>query len=144
MVFQVDDKPIPRVDTLTVNSSSQSSSIALALQVSKQKQETEPTDQPSIDIMLLTTGFKKVITILDNVYCAFQSSQRLEPSIVLVVANKALEKRLDQIEVNIQNIANKILHIPTFSPSPPANNDTLKKKVSQIKNDIESMGGKML
>lgn len=94
--------------------------------------------------MLLTIGFKKVITILDNVYRAFQSSQRLEPSIVLVVANKALEKRLDQIEVNIQNIADKILHIPTFLPSPLTNNDTPEKKVSQIKNNIESMGGKVL
>ena len=58
---------------------------------------------------------------------------------------EALEKRLDQIEVNVQSIADKILHTPTPSPPPPpANNDALEKKVDQIKNEIENMVGKML
>ena len=72
MVFQVDDEPIPGVDTPAANpnSSSRSSSIALAPQASKQKREAEPTDHPSADIMLLITGFKEATTILANAYRA--------------------------------------------------------------------------
>ena len=61
-------------------------------------------------------------------------------------ATEALEKRLDQMEVNVQSIGDKILHTftPPLSPPPPANNDALEKKVDQIKNDMESMVGKVL
>ena len=96
LVFQIDNEPISGVDTLAanLNSFSQSSSIALASQASKQKRETKPTNYPSVDIMLLTTGYKKAITILANAYCACQS-QLFEPSVVPVATTEALKKRLD-------------------------------------------------
>lgn len=101
-------------------------------------------NEPSANIMLFTTGFKEVTTILANAYWTFQS-QLPKPSIVPVAITEALEKKLDQIEVNIQSIADKILHTLThLSSLPLANNDALEKKVDQIKNEIESMVGKML
>lgn len=49
------------------------------------------------------------------------------------------------MEVNVKSIADKILHAPTPLPPPPAaNNDVLEKKMDQIKNDMESMVGKVL
>ena len=65
--------------------------------------------------------------------------------LVPAVTIKALEKKLYQMEVNVQSIADKILHAPTSPPPlPQANNDALEKKVNQIKNEIESMVEKML
>ena len=87
-------------------------------------------DQLSTDIMLFTTRFKKTTTILANAYYQVFQFQSSEPSVVLTVTTKALEKRLDQIEVNVQSIANKILHAPTSPPTLlSANNDILEKKV---------------
>lgn len=60
------------------------------------------------------------------------------------MATKALKKKLNKIEVNIQNLANQILHVLTFLFSLPVNNNTLEKKDNQIKNNIKSMGGKVL
>lgn len=49
------------------------------------------------------------------------------------------EKRLDQMEINKQNMADKILHVPISLAPILANNDALKKKINQIRNDMESM-----
>ena len=57
---------------------------------------------------------------------------------------KGLEKRLDQIKINVQSIASKILHIPTPPPPSPANYNTLEKMLDQIKNNMESMVRKLL
>lgn len=96
LVFQVDDEPIFRVDTLAINSnfSFQLSSIVQASQTSKQKQEAESIDQLSTNIILFTIGFKKATTILDNTYCIFQS-QPFELSVVPTVVTKVFEKRLN-------------------------------------------------
>lgn len=75
--------------------------------------------------MLLITGFKEMTTILVNAYYASQLSQRLESSIVPATAIGAFEKRLDQMEVNVQNISDKILHISTPLSPALANNDVL-------------------
>lgn len=138
-MFQLDDEPIPGINTpANPNSSSRSSPIALAPRASKRKPEAEPIDQPSADIMLLTSGFKEATTILADAYCA---SQTLEMSTVPAAATEALERRMDQLEVNVQSIADKILNAP---PAPLLANEGLEKKVDQIKIDMESMVEKML
>ena len=122
LVFQVDDELIPGVDTPAANSnSSRSSSIALAPRASKRKREAEPMDQPSTDTMLFSTGFKEATTILANAYCASQSQ-----TVESIASIEALEKKLDQMEANVQSIADRILHAPTLPP-PPANNEALEK-----------------
>lgn len=42
------------------------------------------------------------------------------------------------MEVNVQSIADKILHTSTLSPI-PANNKTPKKQVNQMKNNMKSI-----
>ncbi len=58
-------------------------------------------DQLFADIIFFTTGFKEATTILANAYHVSQLSQHLEPSIILAAVTKALEKRLDKIEINV-------------------------------------------
>lgn len=110
----------------------------------KRKREAESANQPFAIIILLTTGFKEATTILANLYQFSYLSQLLQLSGLPTAIIKALEKRLDQMEVNIQNIVDKILYATT-APSPsPVNNDALEKEVDQIKNNIENMVGKAL
>lgn len=77
--------------------------------------------------MLFASGFKEVLTILANIYCGFQFQLSKLSEVSIAIATKALEKKLNQIKVNIQSIANKILYVPLPLP---ANNNALKKNIN--------------
>lgn len=97
-------------------------------------------DQLFVNIKLFTTSFKEIIIILANTYCT-SLPQLFKP---VNMANEAFKKRLNQMEVNVYSIIDKILYTPILQPPLLVNNKVLKRKVDQIKNNMESMVRKVL
>lgn len=137
MVFEIDDEPIPGVDTPVSNSTqSTSRSIALTPRPSKRKREKEPSsDQPSADIVLLADSFKEATTILADAYRA--SHTLAEPRGSEFPRQETIEKRMDKLEANVQSMVEKTLQ------SPPAT-QTLENKVDQMRTEMEGMVGRVL
>lgn len=94
LVFQLDDEPIPGVDT---PSGSTPSSIALAPRSNKRKRDTVDQTGPSPDAVLMNTGIKEAAEALAGAYRA--RIQNSEPAEV-----NRLEERIDSVESSLGEV----------------------------------------
>lgn len=97
LVFQLDDEPIPGVDTL---SGFTTSSIALESRSQKQKRDITDSIKPSTDIVLMNSGSKEIAVAFTNTYYSNINMQNTK----LVSLVGQVEKRMDLVENSLGEI----------------------------------------
>lgn len=97
LVFQLDDEPIPGVDT---PSGSNTSSIALGSRSQKRKRDNTDFTEPSADAVLMNNGFKEAAVALADAYRSNVNKGNTE----LASSVSQVEKRMDSVENSLGEV----------------------------------------
>lgn len=94
LVFQLDDEPIPGVDTSSGSTTSASIALAPSRSQQKRKRDGDPSE-PSADAVLMNSGlFEAAVALAD----AYRSNASTQNTGELVSSVTQVEKRMDSVE----------------------------------------------
>ena len=100
LVFQLDDEPIPGVDTPSVSTTS---SIALGSRPQKRKRDADSSTEPSADAVLMNSGLKDAAVALADAYTRSSHTGNTQKNELASSVNQ-VEKRMDSVENSLGEV----------------------------------------